>query len=362
MEDLELSMPNHDFWKEQRVFLTGHTGFKGGWTALWLSKLGATQHGYALQPETEPSLHSLVGEVDGLTSVIGDIRDPVHLSAAVTACDPTIAIHMAAQPLVRRSYREPAETYASNVMGTLNVLEALRNAPNLRAILVITTDKVYRNNDSGQPFQEDDPLGGHDPYSSSKASCEEVVACYRQSYFDQSGIHLATARAGNVIGGGDWSEDRLIPDIWRAMLAGEAVTLRNPNSVRPWQHVLDPVSGYLDYVEALASSSLGTLPPALNFAPAPSAPMSVQTIAETLGTALGISAPWTLQDGVHPVEMKLLTLDASLAEKTIDWRPKLSAQQAVEWSAAWYLDQHQGADAKRLCLSQIEAYEHLTAH
>lgn len=353
-------MPNKDFWAGQRVFLTGHTGFKGSWAALWLARMGAVTTGYALAPETDPALFDRLGPIEGLTSVIGDIRTPAPLAQAVVDCDPTIAIHMAAQPLVRRSYREPAATYDTNVMGTLNVLEALRKAPNLRAVLVITTDKVYRNDDSGHAFREDDPLGGHDPYSSSKAACEEVVSCYRQSYFDEMGVALASARAGNVVGGGDWSEDRLVPDIWRAMVKGEAVTLRNPASVRPWQHVLDPVSGYLDYAEALASGR-ADLPRALNFAPPADAPMTVQQVTETLGAAMGVARPWELAQGTQPVEMKLLTLDASLAGRSIGWRPRLTGRKAIEWSAEWYLAMHKGGDARALTEAQIARYEDLPA-
>lgn len=354
-------MPNHNFWSNQRVFLTGHTGFKGSWASLWLWRMGAQVHGYSLAPETTPNLHDLIGKATGMASTIGDIRDPAALRRAVDACNPTVAIHMAAQPLVRRSYREPAETYDVNVMGTLHVLEALRRAPNLRAILVVTTDKVYLNDNSGRPFTENDALGGHDPYSSSKAACEELVSCYRQSYLKEVGIRVATARAGNVVGGGDWSEDRLIPDIWRAMLAGQPVTLRNPASTRPWQHVLDPVSGYLDYAEALASDSESALPNALNLAPAADSPMSVQAVTELLGAALGMHEPWRLDQGENPVEMKMLTLDASLGTRTLGWRPRLTGRQAVEWSADWYIKQHQGHDATALTLAQIDAYEGLAA-
>jgi CDP-glucose 4,6-dehydratase len=354
-------MLNPEFWKRQRVLLTGHTGFKGSWTALWLSRLGATQLGYSLEPETRPSLFTLLGGVDGLESVIGDIRDAAGLSRRIAGFDPTVAIHMAAQPLVRRSYREPAETYATNVMGTLNVLEALRSAPNLRAVLVITTDKVYRNDDSGRAFREDDPLGGHDPYSSSKAACEEVVSCYRQSFFEEKGVRIATARAGNVVGGGDWSQDRLIPDIWRAVLKREPVTLRYPKSVRPWQHVLDPVSGYLRYVEALAAVDGDSLPPALNFAPAADAPLTVQEVTEMLGRSLGMNQPWTLAEGNQPAEMKLLMLDASLAHRSLGWQPRLNGKQAIEWSASWYLQQHNSVPARLLTEDQIDAYEAMSA-
>lgn len=354
-------MPNAVFWKAQRVLLTGHTGFKGSWAARWLSRLGAVQTGFALPPETSPSLHSKLGPIHGLTSVLGDIRDTVALRKAVEQCNPTIAIHMAAQPLVRRSYREPAQTYEINVQGTLNVLEALRGARNLRAVLVITTDKVYRNDDSGIPFKEDSPLGGHDPYSSSKAACEEVVSCYRQSFYDASGVALATARAGNVVGGGDWSEDRLVPDIWRAMMRHESVQLRHPESVRPWQHVLDPVSGYLDYVEAMASDRWPLLPRALNFAPAADDAMTVREVTEKLAGVIGMERPWELAEGQHPVESKLLTLDASLASHTIGWRPQLTGRQAIEWTADWIKATRSGDSELAAVDSQIDQYEALLA-
>lgn len=352
-------MPTRNFWSDQRVFLTGHTGFKGSWTARWLSRMGATQVGYAREPITTPALFPAL-DIPGLTSVIGDICNPSPLSAAVKACDPTIAIHMAAQPLVRLSYREPTETYASNVMGTLNVLDALRlSAPNLKAVLVVTTDKVYRNDDSGHAFREDDALGGHDPYSSSKAACEEVVSCYRQSYYDEVGIPLVSARAGNVVGGGDWSEDRLVPDIWRAMVGGNPVELRNPLSVRPWQHVLDPVSGYLDYLEAIATGNWADQPRALNFAPAADSPMTVQEVTETLGAALGIDKPWTLAEGAQPAEMKLLTLDASLAARSIGWKPKLTGRQAIEWTAEWMRRTQNDVSPQDAVDTQIDQYEAL---
>tara|TARA_R100000365_G_C2738130_1_gene67132 strand:- start:952 stop:1695 length:744 start_codon:yes stop_codon:yes gene_type:complete len=245
-------------------------------------------------------------------------------------------------------------------MGTLNVLDALRlHAPNLKAVLVITTDKVYRNDDSGHAFVEDDALGGHDPYSSSKAACEEVVSCYRQSYYNNADIPLVTARAGNVVGGGDWSEDRLVPDIWRAMVRGDAVELRNPLSVRPWQHVLDPVSGYLDYVQAIATRDWADQPRALNFAPAADCPMTVQEVTETLGAAMGIDKPWRLAVGAQPIEMNLLTLDASLAKRSIGWEPKLTGRQAIEWTAEWMRQTQNDISPQDAVDGQIDQYEAL---
>ena len=354
-------MPSTEFWRSQRVFVTGHTGFKGAWTTRWLSRLGATQHGFALAPNTTPSPFSNL-DTPGLTSCLGDVRDTEVLAEAVRRAHPTVAIHMAAQPLVRRSYREPAETYTTNVIGTLNVLDVLRHyAPTLKAVLVITTDKVYANDNSGRAFFEGDRLGGHDPYSSSKAACEEVVSCYRQSYFEDLGVPIAAARAGNVIGGGDWSEDRLIPDIWRALEAGHGVVLRNPDSVRPWQHVLDPVSGYLDYLEAMASDRWIDLPRALNFAPVPDDPMTVREVTESLGRAMDISQPWELAEGSQPVEMKLLTLDASLAAGSIGWRPQLTGRRAVEWTADWIRATRAGTPMQDAVDDQIEQYETLLA-
>lgn len=352
-------MPSSDFWQDQRVFITGHTGFKGAWTTRWLSRLGATQHGFALPPNTSPALFPNL-DTPRLTSSLGDIRYPEALATAVRAATPTIAIHMAAQPLVRLSYREPVETFATNVMGTLNVLEALRHhAPRLKAVLVVTTDKVYANDNSGRAFVEDDRLGGHDPYSSSKAACEEVVSSYRQSYFDELGVPLAAARAGNVIGGGDWSADRLIPDIWRAMENREGVVLRNPESIRPWQHVLDPVGGYLDYVEAMTTDRWPDLPRALNFAPVPDEPMTVREVTEALGKAMDIQHAWELAEGAQPVEMKLLTLDASLATRSIGWRPQLTGRQAAEWTADWIRATRAGTAMQTAVDQQIEQYEAL---
>ena len=350
-------MLNRDFWAEQRVFLTGHTGFKGSWMAMWLSRLGATVHGIALAPDTTPNLHSLVMPIDGLHSTIDDIRDAKGVAEVVRACNPTIAIHMAAQPLVRRSYREPLATYETNVMGTLHVLDALRRASSLKAILVVTTDKVYKNDESGRSFKEDDVLGGHDPYSSSKAACEEVVSCYAQSYFDDAGVAVATARAGNVIGGGDWSEDRLVPDIWRAMQKPEPIVLRNPESTRPWLHVLEPVSGYLCFAEALASERGRDLPKALNFGPFIDKPLTVRAVTEILAESFGLPEPWRQDEGFNPVEMKLLALDPSLAKVTLGWQPLLNGRKAVQWTADWYLNHHEGRDSKAFTTNQIAEYE-----
>lgn len=352
-------MPTADFWREQRVFITGHTGFKGAWAARWLSRLGANQFGFSLAPNTEPALFPHL-DLPGLTSTLGDIRDPTTVAQAIGSASPTIAIHMAAQPLVRASYEHPIDTFGTNVMGTVNVLEGLRHyAPQLRAVLVVTTDKVYANDNSGRAFKEDGRLGGHDPYSSSKAACEEVVSSYRQSYFDDLGVAVATARAGNVIGGGDWSQDRLVPDIWRALSSGQGVTLRNPESVRPWQHVLDPLSGYLDYIEAMLSTRWTILPRALNFAPLADEPMTVRDLTESLSSAMGMRDSWNLAQGRQPVEMKLLTLDASLANQALGWRPQLTGRQAVEWTADWIKMTRESVSMQDAVDNQIDIYEGL---
>jgi CDP-glucose 4,6-dehydratase len=351
-------MPNPAFWSRQRVFLTGHTGFKGAWLGLWLERLGARVFGYALAPDTEPNLFSLLQPFSDQQSYLDDIRFADCVAKAVERADPTIAIHMAAQPLVRRSYREPAATFATNVMGTVHVLEALRRAGSLKAALIVTTDKVYRNAGDGRPFAETDPLGGNDPYSASKAAAELAVACWSASFFPGGGVAVATARAGNVIGGGDWSEDRLVPDVWRAVHAATRIELRYPQATRPWQHVLDPLSGYLAYLERLAEEGGGKLPAALNFGPPPNEARTVAEVAELALAALG-GAPWARAPEPQLKESRALALDPALAERCIGWRARLTSQQSVEWTAEWYREFDAGAEARRLCLEQLERYEAL---
>lgn len=282
-------MVQAEFWASQRILLTGHTGFKGSWMTLWLERLGAQVFGFALPPDQTPNLYSQLVPFATLASEFGDIRNLAALRAVVARANPTIAIHMAAQPLVRRSYDEPVQTFAINTQGTVNVLDALRAAADLRATLVITTDKVYQNSEDGRTFEEDDPLGGHDPYSASKAAAELVVRSYAQSFFEPAQKPVATARAGNVLGGGDWSEDRLVPDIWRAKHLNRTVVLRYPQSTRPWQHVLDPLAGYLIFLERLVSDPAGT-PRALNFGPDDSdGEMTVAQVADCVSLGLGTS-------------------------------------------------------------------------
>lgn len=346
------------FWRGRRVLLTGHTGFKGAWTALWLSRLRAEVHGYALAPETDPALWPLLG--DGLlaSETVADITDRARLAETVARARPEIVLHLAAQALVRRGYADPLGTIASNTMGTACLLDVLRDADALEAVVVVTTDKVYANNDSGRDFVEDDPLGGHDPYSSSKAAAELLTRSYAASFFDKAGIAVATARAGNVIGGGDWSADRLIPDIWHAMQSGRPLRLRYPDATRPWQHVLEPIRGYLLYAQALAGSS--AVPRALNFGPVPGTPMTVSQVADTVSAAMHVERAWQRDAGEHPPEMKLLSLDPALAGRSLGWRPRLDDRAGVAWTARWYSDFAGGGDARMLCDTQIDRYEALT--
>ncbi|MEM7295530.1 MAG: CDP-glucose 4,6-dehydratase [Pseudomonadota bacterium] len=356
---MELSAPSREFWRGQRVLLTGHTGFKGGWMALWLARLGAEVTGFAQRYRYGPSILSQVGETDGLTSIAGDLRDERAVLAAVEHARPTLVIHMAAQALVREAYATPTATWQTNVLGTLNLLEALRDVPELRAALVITTDKVYANDGSGRAHGEDDPLGGHDPYASSKVACEELVASYRKSFFAEKGVMLATARAGNVIGGGDAATDRIVPDIWRAALSRTPIVLRNPESTRPWQHVLDPLAGYLRYLETLAQSD-AAIPLALNFAPPGSAPPhTVGAVTHRLCDAFGMPPPVHRPEPKAPHEMASLALDASLAERYLGWRAELDLPTSLAWTAQWYLARRAGADVRALCDAQISAYEAL---
>jgi len=318
---------------------------------------GRAGHGFALAPNSTPSLFDRLGPLGGLTSRIGDLRDLSAVAAAVAAAKPTIALHMAAQPLVRLSYREPVETFASNVMGTAHVLQALRESPDLRAVVVITSDKVYRNDESGRAFAEDDALGGHDPYSASKAATDIATASWASSFYEPKGIPLVTARAGNVIGGGDWAEDRLIPDLWRAAKAGERVVLRNPAATRPWQHVLEPLGGYLVYAQQLAMGA--KLPHTLNFGPEANDVMTVGAVAQVISQGLSVPNDWELAQGPQPAEMKFLAIDPALAGRTLGWKLMLSTPQALEWTADWYRAFNGGASAAQLCADQISAFERL---
>ncbi len=344
------------FWRDRRVLITGHTGFKGAWLSLWLQSFGAQVLGVSLgDPPSTPSLYELARVAQEMAdSVACDIRDAPALARAIVNAKPEVVIHMAAQPFVRRSFATPRETYDTNVMGTLNLLEAVRVCPSVRTCLVVTSDKCYENRESPLPYRETDPLGGHDPYSSSKAAAEILTSAYRRSFFsDPRAPRIATARAGNVIGGGDFGEDRLIPDIVRATLAGEDLRLRRPAAVRPWQHVLSPLSGYLVLLQALSRSA--DLARAWNFGPDPSDARTVEWIVQRLSDLWpdgGLS--WTFDPGPHPHEAGLLSLDSSLAAHTLGWAPTVGLEDGLAATVAWYRAWGDGKDLQALTLEQVD--------
>lgn len=347
---------NHSFWREKRVFLTGHTGFKGGWLALWLSEMGAEVHGYALAPSIDPSFCAVTGVVDRLaSSTIADIRDATALGSALRATAPEIVFHLAAQPLVRFSYAAPVETYAVNVMGTLNLFEAIRNTAGVKAVVNVTTDKCYENREHNTPYAEEEALGGHDPYSSSKACSELVTSAYRRSFLDRQGVALASARAGNVIGGGDWSADRLIPDFLRAIDAGHPLSIRYPHSIRPWQHVLEPISGYLQLGERLYTQN-AAFAEAWNFGPEEADSQSVEWLVESLCARVP-GASWQREEAPQLHEAGTLKLDSSKAKQRLKWRPRWALDQTLTHTVDWHLAWRSGADMCEFSLQQIAAYE-----
>ncbi len=348
---------NPEFWRDKRVLLTGHTGFKGGWLSLWLQSLGAEVHGLALAPPTLPNLFTVARVADEMaSSTIGDIRDYDTVCTAMQASKPEIVIHMAAQPLVRLSYSEPVATYATNVMGTVHVLEAARHAGSVKAIVNVTTDKCYENKEWVWGYREDEPMGGYDPYSNSKGCSELVASAYRRSFFQQSGIALGSARAGNVIGGGDWAVDRLIPDILRAFEQGQPVTIRNPLSTRPWQHVIEPLSGYLTLAEHLYTGGQ-TFAEGWNFGPRDEDARPVQWIVEQLVSSWGQGATWQLDGATHPHEANYLKLDISKAKARLDWQPRWALQQALQASVDWHQHWLAEEDMKAFTIGQIGQYQ-----
>lgn len=347
-----------EFWRGKRVFITGHTGFKGGWLSLWLQSLGANVAGYSLPVPTEPSFFETARVPHGMISIIGDIRDLAPLSAAVRQAAPEIIIHMAAQSLVRSSYDDPVSTYSTNVLGTVNVLEAARSVSGLRAIVVVTSDKCYENTGEHRSFREGDRLGGHDPYSNSKACAELVTDAYRNSFFARrrnGPVSVATARAGNVIGGGDWAADRLIPDAIRAFCGGRPVKLRYPRATRPWQHVLDPLQGYLLLAEKLYATASDYTEP-WNFGPPQEHVKTVADVVEAVAKKWGGDAVWEPDPAGNPHEAQFLGIDAGKARARLGWAPRLDLAQAIDWTVDWYRAWRDGADMRRVSEAQINRY------
>ena len=346
---------NPDFWRGKRVFVTGHTGFKGSWLTLWLRSLGAEVGGLALTPPTEPSLFAVANVGDGMSSALGDIRSFETVRDAMAAFKPEIVIHMAAQPLVRLSYSEPVETYATNVMGTVHMFEAAKRVDSVRCIVNVTTDKCYDNREWAWGYREDEPMGGHDPYSSSKGCSELVTSAYRRSFFQDGRVALGSARAGNVIGGGDWAADRLVPDILRAFERGEPVRIRNPHSTRPWQHVLEPLSGYLSLAEHLWEHGQA-FAEGWNFGPRDDDARPVLWIVEHMAADWGKGAGWQTDGGEHPHEANYLKLDTSKAKQRLGWKPRWNLDTALGHITHWHQAWLAGEDMRVLCLAHIAQY------
>ncbi len=355
--------PDPAFWLRRRVFVTGHTGFKGSWLAFWLLRLGADMRGYALHPPTTPNLHDALALADAFPGDIADVRDLERLRSALRRARPEVVLHLAAQPLVRRSYADPVETYATNVMGTVHLLEAVRSVDSVRAVLVVTSDKCYHNREWPWPYRERDVLGGHDPYSNSKAASELVAAAFRSSYFPpgelaRHGVALATARAGNVIGGGDWADDRLVPDLIRGFQAGRPVVIRHPAAVRPWQHVLEPLAGYLALARRLHDGEADACG-AWNFGPVEDDARPVAFLADRLAERWGDGATWVHEPGAHPHEANVLRLDWSKARTCLGWRPRWDLATTLDHTATWYRGfADHPAVAIALTEADLTSYEH----
>lgn len=353
---------NQAFWHGRRVFLTGHTGFKGSWLALWLQRMEAELTGFSLEPPSNPSLFETADVGNKMRSIHGDIRDLDALSAAVAEARPEIILHLAAQSLVREGYADPVTTYSTNVQGTAHVLETCRRTESVRVAISVTTDKCYRNPESGRAFREDDPLGGKDPYSSSKACAEHVTSAYRDSFFtaEPRRAGIASARAGNVIGGGDWAADRLVPDLIRGFQNDRPVPIRSPRAVRPWQHVLEPLLGYLMLAEK-AWSEPEAAGAGWNFGPDAEDEQPVEWVADRLAERWGGGASWKRDEGDHPAEANLLKLDSTKARERLGWRPRLPLERALEWVVDWHRSVDGGASAAEISLAQIADYEALGA-
>ena len=356
-------MLNRSFWKNRKVFVTGHTGFKGAWLSLWLKALGADVTGYALDPPTEPNLFEQARVAECVHSIHGDVRDLLHLQAAMAACAPDVVIHMAAQSVVRTSYEEPVDTYATNVMGTVHLMEAVRQLKRPCIVVNVTSDKCYDNREWVWGYRESDAMGGHDPYSNSKGCSELVTNAYRDSYFppetlSRHGVAVASARAGNAIGGGDWTANQLIPDLIRAFLDRRPCRIRNPVAIRPWQFVLMPLHGYLLLCERLAEDG-ARFASGWNFGPAEADAKPVSWIADKLVSSWGEGASWAQDGTAHPAEAQLLRLDTSKARTLLNWHPVLQLDQSLLWIVEWYEAFQAGKDLQSLTRRQIERYEYL---
>jgi CDP-glucose 4,6-dehydratase len=345
------------FWRGRRVLVTGHSGFKGAWLVLWLRALGAEVSGFSGPAPSGPSLYELARIGEDVEGIEGDICDAEAVANAVAVSGPEVVVHMAAQSLVRRSFQAPRETFEANTMGTVNLLDGVRRHPqSVRAVVIVTTDKCYENREWEWAYREDEPMGGHDPYAASKGCAELVTSAYRSSFFsDPAGPRIASARAGNVIGGGDWGEDRLVPDIMRAALAGELVRVRNPNSIRPWQHVLNPLSGYLVLAQELSASS--TAAAGWNFGPVEQDARPVGWLVERLAELWPGELRWSLDDGPHPHEARYLKLDSSRAHTRLGWHPPVALADALASVVDWYRSLREGADMRAVTLAQIETLQ-----
>ncbi len=356
---------NLEFWKNKTILITGHTGFKGAWLSLWLQSLGANVIGYALQPPTTPSLYEKADVASGMVPISGDIRDLQHLKTVFNEHQPDIVFHLAAQSLVRYSYQNPIETYETNVMGTLNVLEAIRSVNSVRAVILVTTDKCYENKEWVWAYRENEAMGGHDPYSSSKGCAELLIASYRHSFFsedkfDEHKTAIASVRAGNVIGGGDWAEDRLVPDIIRAIQSKEIMTLRSPNALRPWQHVLEPLCGYMMLAEKLYNKGV-EYAQGWNFGPLEADVKPVKWIVKSLIEAWGDTTDWTLSDNrENPHEANVLKLDCAKAHQMLSWWPRWDLNTTLVKIVDWHKAEQTKLSLKAACLKQISEYTHET--
>ncbi len=352
--------PKAGFWKGRAVLITGHTGFKGSWLAVWLRKLGATVTGLSLAPDTEPSLFKLI--FGDQPAQYADIRDLNAVRGRLASAKPQIVFHMAAQSLVRPSYRDPVGTYATNVMGTVHLLEAVRETDGVEAAVIVTSDKCYENKEWPWAYRENEPMGGRDPYSNSKGCAELVTSAYRASFFgppQENACRVASARAGNVIGGGDWSVDRLIPDMMRSFAGNRPVEIRKPHAIRPWQHVLEPLSGYIRLAESLSSPQGSAFAEAWNFGPFDDDCQPVSYVADKLAMRWGDGASWVVSDKPRPHEASLLKIDASKARARLAWKSRMRLDDALDWTVEWYRAQRDGQAADAITLAQIERYEAL---